>query len=65
GRRSPAAADALVHLGRAAVRTTDWLRVQQVVRAFGELPPDPSPSPAAVKEMEEIAAALASRRPPE
>ncbi|HEX2078520.1 MAG TPA: hypothetical protein VHG08_12450, partial [Longimicrobium sp.] len=47
GRRSPAAADALVHLGRAAVRTTDWLRVQQVVRAFGELPPDPSPSPAA------------------
>ncbi|HEX2092247.1 MAG TPA: hypothetical protein VHG28_07580 [Longimicrobiaceae bacterium] len=41
GRRcSPAAADALVHLGRAAVRTTDGLRVQQVVRAFNELPPD-------------------------
>jgi hypothetical protein len=56
GRRgSPAAPDTLVHLGRAAAHIADWLRVQQVVRAFGELPPDPPPPPAAVAAMEEIA----------
>ncbi|HEU0298291.1 MAG TPA: hypothetical protein VFR37_02530 [Longimicrobium sp.] len=55
GRRSPAAPDALVHLGWAAVHTADWLRVQQVLRAFGELPPEPPPPPAAAAAMEEIA----------
>ncbi|MBW3571903.1 MAG: hypothetical protein KY467_12435 [Gemmatimonadetes bacterium] len=30
---------ALVHLGKAAALVHDWLRVQQTVRAFNELPP--------------------------
>lgn len=60
GRRpAPVLAEALVHLGRAAVRTTDPLRVQQAVRAFGELPPDQR-SGSAAAEMEEIAG-LATR----
>ena len=48
---SPAA---LVQLGRAAARASDWLRVQQTVRAFSELSSEQRQSPAAA-EMEEIA----------
>lgn len=51
---TPHAPAALLHLGRAAALTHDWLRVQQTVRAFNDLPPDHRPAPAA-EEMVELA----------
>jgi hypothetical protein len=37
---APQIATALVHLGQAAALTHDWLRVQQTVRAFTNVPPE-------------------------
>lgn len=57
----PHTADALVHLGRAAALTHDWLRVQQTVRAFNDLRPDLRPGPPAA-EMTELAGMVRDHR---
>jgi tetratricopeptide (TPR) repeat protein len=61
----PAAAphlpQALGHLGKAAARASDWLRVQQTVRAFDELPPALHRGPAP-PEVAELARLVEERR---
>ncbi|HEX2207519.1 MAG TPA: hypothetical protein VHG93_07535 [Longimicrobium sp.] len=58
---APHAPTALAHLGKAAARMHDWLRVQQTVRAFGTLRPDQRRGPAA-DDVAELAAAVSTQR---
>jgi tetratricopeptide (TPR) repeat protein len=58
---APHVPEALRHLGRAAARASDWLRVQQAVLAFNELRPDHRRGPAAA-DVAELAQLLHDRR---
>jgi hypothetical protein len=59
---APHVPTALAHLGKAAARANDWLRVQQTVRAFHDLRPEQRRGPAA-DEVAELARLLERPRP--
>lgn len=58
---APHTPTALVHLGKAASQVRDWLRVQQIVRAFNDLRPEHRRGPAA-DEVAELAGLVTSHR---